>query len=154
MQFYGLITGETEKFFWKKYKICFLQCLCLGTVFLLPIFILLTIASKSIIPLAFLGVSFALGTLMFLFPKSKKEKQSLLPKKIYIKDDVITCVTDKSTETRFIQDIKCIHDYEEFYEIVFPFGKISYCFLCQKNLITEGTTSDFEQLFNNKILKK
>ena len=40
------------------------------------------------------------------------------------------------------------------YEIVFPFGKISSNFICQKNLIFKGSLEEFEDLFNGKIVKR
>lgn len=53
-----------------------------------------------------------------------------------------------------IKDVKNVYDHGEFYDLVFPFGKISGKFICQKNLLTEGTLAEFEALFDGKIVRK
>ena len=56
-------------------------------------------------------------------------------------------------EYRNIEDVKCVRDFGEFYELVFPFGKISEKFICQKDLLSKGTLAEFEALFGDKILR-
>ena len=52
-----------------------------------------------------------------------------------------------------ISDAKQLRDFGEFYEIVFPFGKVSDKFICQKNLLTQGTLEEFEKLFEGKTTR-
>ena len=63
-------------------------------------------------------------------------------------------MTDKSEEFRLIADAAKVIDYGDFYYISFPFGKISNNFVCQKDLLTQGTLEEFEALFEGKIVKK
>lgn len=54
---------------------------------------------------------------------------------------------------RDVQDVHKIIDFGEGYYIKFRFPrKFYYCF-CQKDLLVEGTISQFEELFQGKIKK-
>ena len=77
----------------------------------------------------------------------------LLPKRIYSDGESITCVGANYIESKLIGDETLVRDFGEFYELVYPFGKISDKFICQKDLLTQGTIEDFEALFKNKIVK-
>ena len=77
----------------------------------------------------------------------------MLPKRIVADEESITCTTDKEIVTKWITDVKQVIDHGEFYELVFPFGKISTNFICQKELLTKGTLEQFERLFEGKISK-
>ena len=85
-----------------------------------------------------------------LIPQAEK---SMTPKKIVVDEESIACTTDKEIVTKWISDVKQVIDHGEFYELVFPFGKISTNFICQKNLLTKGTLEEFEALFEGKITK-
>ena len=91
------------------------------------------------IPLGVNGALFLIIPLLVRIPKGKREKISITPKKICIEDGYITCIADKYEECRSISDVKCVVDHGDFYELTFPFGKISEKFVCQKNLLTKGS---------------
>ena len=78
---------------------------------------------------------------------------SLMPHRIVIENDIITCIAEKYVESKSLADVKKVQDFGDFYEFVFPFGKISEKFICQKNLISKGTLEDFENLFAGKIVQ-
>ncbi len=151
--FEGLITGLAEKQFWKEYRKNALIVLGIGTIILFPVFLIATLYVKSwLIPLIFvLGMLFAI-IVMFL-PKTKNEKVKMLPSKIYIRDECIVSVSKDYTDTKSTTDIKEIRDYGDFYVVLFPFGKLSHHFICQKSLITKGSVDDFEKTFEDVIIK-
>ena len=69
------------------------------------------------------------------------------PISITIENKEICLEAEKWCTTRKLEDVKKVKDLGEFYHIVFYFpNKLSDC-LCQKNLITQGTIEEFEQLF-------
>lgn len=70
---------------------------------------------------------------------------------MYIDNDIIISQSNALVEGRTLMDVKEVRDYGDFYYLVFPFGKYSYRFVCQKNLLTQGTLSDFETLFADRI---
>ena len=84
-------------------------------------------------------------------PKSKNYKMLWNPQRIVIDQDMITCTANSYVESKFIDDVKEVRVHEEFYELVFPFGKISNKFMCQKSLLTKGSLAEFEELFKDKL---
>ena len=67
---------------------------------------------------------------------------------------LIVCVADKYVESKLLSDVKQVRDFGAFYDVVFPFGKYSEKFVCQKDLLTIGTIEDFEKLFEGRIVRK
>lgn len=154
IEFNGHLSGLAEKYFHKKARKFGRNILLTSMLLIFPAIIGIAIKTKSwdlIFAYCFL---FVIIPLMTLIPKGKKEKNAIIPKKIFTEDGYIVCVADKYTEARLISEAKALRDFGEFYEIVFPFGKISDKFICQKNLIAKGTIREFEALFAGKIQDK
>ena len=153
IEFKGYISGAAEKAFFRKSRNILLKAYlfifptALSFVFLggrllqSDVFIYAICALLLIIPL------------LFLIPPSKKDRRAMLPKRIYTEDDYIVCIADQYTDSKFISDVKEVVDHGEFYELTFPFGKISEKFICQKSLLTNGTLAEFESLFVGKLKK-
>ena len=102
------------------------------------------------------GACLAFAVLLLLMariPKSKREREAITPNRIYTEQGKIVCVAQRYTERRNIADVKCVRDFGEFYELVFPFGKVSEKFICQKDLLTKGTLEKFEALFGDRIIR-
>lgn len=100
-------------------------------------------------------ISLVLFAILYMLPRiqTKKEKEKITPRRVFIENDIITCQSNALVESRTIQDVKEVRDYGDFYYLVFPLGKYSYRFVCQKDLLTCGTIEDFETLFAGKIKK-
>lgn len=154
IEFNGYITGVAEKHFKNRAIILGQNILLVGVVMILPVIFMLTLATDNWLIFILYCSFFLTIPILVRIPKSKKEWLSLTPKKIFVKDENIVCVADKYTESRFVEDAKAVRDYGEFYEIVFPFGKVSEKFICQKNLLVNGTLEQFEALFEGKIIRK
>lgn len=153
IEFNGYISGETEKYFWKVSRRYFQKLVIFAFVVLLPPFIIAAIKTQNIIvPVAYC-IFFIWCFIVTFIPKSKKERKSLIPKKIVTDNDYIISIADKYSDSRNINDVKLVRDFGEFYEIIFPFGKISEKFICQKNLLVKGTIEEFEALFGDKIVR-
>ncbi len=151
IEFNGYISEKAKKYFIKK-GIILGQNLALSSVALiLPIIFTLALEMKNWLLLCLYCSLFIIIPVLVRIPKSKKEQLSITPKRIFVEGEFIICVADKYTESRLIRDAKQVRDFGEFYEIVFPFGKISDKFICQKNLLTKGTLEQFESLFNGKL---
>ena len=154
IEFTGYITGKAEKRFVQKSRRIGLIFSSFAILFALPIafligkfvlhddaFIYAMLAGLSILPL------------ICFIPKGKKEHLSMLPKRIYTRDNHIVCVADKCTDSKLISDVTKVLDHGDFYELCFPFGKISEKFICQKSLLSKGSLGAFERLFKGKIVK-
>lgn len=86
--------------------------------------------------------------------KTPKGRKEITPKRIYVIDNNLICISDKQTESRGVELVKTAYDYGEFYFLSFPMGKKSGNFVCQKDLLTQGTLEEFEKLFDGKIVRK
>lgn len=154
IEFNGYITGAAEKRFHKK-CVSFGQNIMLASVaFFLPAIIFITLGTKNWIILGGYVSLFVIIPLVIRIPKSKKEKQKMNPKKITIQDGFMVSINGYGSDSKLISDVKEVRDYGEFYEIVFPFGKMSTQFICQKSLISSGSLEKFEKMFKDKIVRK
>lgn len=154
IEFKGYISGKAEKYFFNRSrKIGLIVIVCSNFLILFPVALFfLQNGNRSVF--IFCCTMFAILPLLVFIPKSKKEKLSLIPKRIYTDKESITCVTEKCLESKYIGDEKVVKDHGEFYEIVYPVGKVSDKFICQKSLLTQGTLEEFEALFKGKIVRK
>ncbi len=154
IEFTGFLTGAAEKYFIQKGKVIGRNLLLAGAILFAPVVIALSLQMKTLLVLYIYLLGLAASLVISLLPKSKKEQAAFTPKRIYTDGESITTVADKYVETKFIEDVKAVYDYGAFYELTFPFGKISEKFICQKDLLTKGTLEEFESLFGDKLIRK
>jgi len=115
------------------------------------------------LPTAYLGIQFSNKLLILaallsalimeaclFIPKSKSEQKKITPKRITVDADHIVAIADRYSEAKLVKESNGLLDYGEYYEVSFPFGKLSEKFICQKNLLTQGTLTEFEQIFANQ----
>ena len=154
IEFDGYLTGEAEKGFVRKTrKIGIIGCGIVIPLVLPMIFFFSNVLLKDPAFLYAMLGALAFVVIILLIPKGKKEHISMLPKRIYTDGEYIVCVADRYTDSKFIRDVKKVIDHGEYYELCFPFGKVSEKFICQKSLLAKGTLQDFEALFEGKITK-
>ena len=154
IEFNGYLTGKSQKFFCKQ--IVKLQQKFMAVAFIVG-FIILYMAFYFLFniivePIAVI-LTIILSALALLLPniQTKKEKEKITPQKVYIENDMIVSKSNAMVDTRFMKDVKEVRDYGEFYYFVFK--AYSYRFVCQKDLLTQGTIEEFENLFAGKIKK-
>lgn len=154
IEFNGYLTDNTEKYFYKK-TVKFGQIIILASLaLLLPGAIALAIYGRLEIFLEIFGGVSVILILTTIILKSKNSGRAYTPKRIFTDGESITCISDKYTETKFIEDAKVVYDKGDFYDIVFPIGNYSEKFVCQKNLLVKGTLEEFEALFEGKIERR
>ena len=85
---------------------------------------------------------------------SKKARKRSIPKKVIINEGVIISVSDKTTISKNITQVREVRDYGQFYHVVLPKIYIDAVFVCQKDLISKGTLEEFEFLFKDMIINK
>lgn len=162
IEFKGYLTGTSQKYFCNqivKFQRLFIMFTCIPGFSIIYLFTYLywgyNVEPKIII-ISFIKIiiiSLILLAIIYMLPRiqTKKEKEKITPRRVFIENDIIICQSNALVESRTIQDVKEVRDYGDFYYLVFPFGKYSYRFVCQKNLLTSGTIADFETLFAGKI---
>ena len=85
----------------------------------------------------------------------KNAQAKAIPLKITISDDNIIMSEGKEfQEARSIQDVVAVFDMGEWYHISFGKKLGLGRFVCQKDLLVQGTIEDFEKLFEGKIIRK
>lgn len=153
IEFNGYISGESEKYYWKNSRRIGIKILICTLLLLLPPFITIArITQEWFILIGYCSL-FVILPLAAFIPKSKKEQKLLLPKKIATDGEYIVSLSGKFEDSKNINDVKFVRDFGEFYELVFPMGKVSEKFICQKDLLVKGTIEEFEALFGDKIVR-
>ena len=153
IEFKGYIDGAAKKRWFRINRVMGVKLFLVPTLLIVPGFILHGINSQNWLMVGLCVGALCIIPLAPLVPQGKKATQAMLPKRIVVDDGFITCTTESSGETRRISNVKKVYDHGEFYELVFPFGKISTNFICQKSLLARGSLADFEKLFKSKLTK-
>ena len=76
------------------------------------------------------------------------------PKNVMVIDGFIYLETDKINKSRKISEIKKIIEGDNFYYLIFYFPHKCASYLCQKDLLVQGSLEEFEKLFEGKIVRK
>ena len=78
----------------------------------------------------------------------------IMTKRVMIGNNYLECEGDQFHDIKSIDRVKSVIDYGEWYKIEFRLPGNSQRFICQKDLITQGTIEDFENLFADKIIRR
>ena len=153
IEFDGYLTGKAEKHYRKRELSVMFMLTVISFAMVFPIIIPISFKFEtfSVVGMYFLIMCLSL---IIIMTKTKKGWKKITPKRIYVQDETITCVSDMSTQHKYIEDVKLVRDFGEYYDLVFPMGKKTQSFVCQKNLLTQGTLEEFEALFEGKIVCK
>ncbi len=73
---------------------------------------------------------------------------------IMIEQNDISAEGIQRIEKKDLKNIKKVVDMGDWYKIYFYFPHKSNIFLCQKDLLVEGTLEEFENLFEDKLIRK
>lgn len=151
IEFSGELTGITKRYyikrnisFWRKFTL-------FGSLVVnIPLMIFSIVKHISIL----FYISCVVVILAYFSPCLIKIMSGVIPKKVFIDGEMIVSISDSQTESQYIEDVKEIYDYGDFYSFMFVSGQYTPHFVCQKDLISKGTLEDFEMLFSDKIIRK
>ena len=73
---------------------------------------------------------------------------------IYLRENQIVSSGEKVAEVKNLNQVKKVVDFGEWYKIFFIFPYKSQRFVCQKDLLVQGTIEEFEAVFEGKIVRK
>lgn len=90
----------------------------------------------------------------FFVKPGEKDKGDIVPIKVEIDDEHVIKETTKNYNTYRVDEVKRVEDYGDFYRIIFYFPHCDRFCICQKDLITQGTIEEFEEMFAGYIVKK
>lgn len=152
IEFKGDLTGASQEYALKKNSKLIQRFLLLGAVCLLPSSYIISVTFFHsfwifVLPVLFLVLS--------IIPRiTYKKYTQQLPICIYIDGGTIVINFKFNSQKLDISKVKIVYDYGNFYEIIPKNIFIFSVFICQKDLLTEGTLEEFEALFDGKIVKK
>lgn len=151
IKFCGELSHNSKMFLIKLEKrTLLLSALIVDLIASIPI-ILLTIYFDWVFALAFFPLFIIM--LIPIMPLNEKRCNLIFPKTIFIKEDIIICKGKGFEVSNQVDVVKKIIDNGDWYQIYFKFPYKSLRYLCQKNLLTEGSLEEFEELFKDKIVK-
>ncbi len=153
IKFSGELSRECKKSIVKDLRNgMFIAALIAMCVVDIPIVIVACFTGHLII-LLFLALP-----LLFLaspFVDAQKNAEKNIPQEIIIEDGKIEKNIEGPNEyaMKSINDVIAVFDYGEWYKFSFSLPNSAF-FVCQKNLLKEGSIEEFEQIFDGKIIKK
>lgn len=152
IEFYGELSEQCKKYIInREKKVGTFAALIVSVIFSIPI-IILSIIIDWIFLLAFF-VLILIILLSWLQPTSKIYGK-ILPKRVSIKNGIIESEGDDFDYVEKLSSVKFVLDMGEWYHIYFKYKYRNFRFICQKDLIKQGTLEEFEDLFVGKIIKK
>ena len=152
IEFSGELSAECKNFMIKsQQKIIFYVCISMAVVLTIPAIILAVlnhwVYSIWIIPLICL-------VLLSLIKPKGKTLDLIFPCKVIIENESISCEGKKFYYSREFDNVKKVIDYGNWYQIYFYFPHKKMHFVCEKNLLVQGTLEEFEEVFKEKLIKK
>ena len=153
IEFKGKLSNECKSFIVHNHQLVHTGIAIFGTA---PFIVISSIMAAQV---HFSFLIFTLGLVCVIiaayFVKPKGEPlENLLTYRIRIIDKSVIMDGTKSYREYKIEDVTKVIDFGNFYEIVFSFPYISFLRVCQKNLITQGSIEEFENLFEGLIVKR
>lgn len=151
IEFRGELSEEGKKFLLRK-NTSIQAIVCISISLLGSAGTVAVALTYDTIVLLFL-VFFAIFAILSCFPY-KKAVYKNMPKLISIEDTTLFLENDTHNELRDIDNVKNVIDMGKWYYITFYFPHKSIMFLCQKDLLVQGSIEEFEKLFEGKITRK
>lgn len=153
IEFKGYLTGSALKHLRKSYfKI---MCGVLSIAFIICVAIMISIigidAEDWLLAILLLTPVYLIFCVLLPYLLMKFDKTHI-PKQITINNNIIFCITDEiGADSRKIEQIKEVRDYSEYYVVICKGLNIPPHFICQKDLLTQGSIDEFESLLAGKI---
>ena len=148
--FYGIASKESIQFIYNKLKRIWIFS---GLVVLLliggPIILM---AKDNPIVYLYTLIPICQFILFCFIPKMMIKMYNC--NRIEISEDYLSSGVGRKYQLRDLADVKTVNDWGEWYEVIFYFPHKSVGFICQKDLLVEGTIEEFEKLFEDKIVRK
>ena len=154
IEFKGEISSKCKEFLLKEEtKNSFISTLIACGIFIIPIICAAVFYNKIFI--IALPVFIIIPILSTIKPK-KTSWGIIIPYAvtIYLRENQIVSSGEKVTEVKNLNQVKNVVDFGEWYKIFFIFPYKSQRFVCQKDLLVQGTIEEFEAVFEGKIVRK
>ena len=135
IEFLGELSDDAIEVSYKYERKFMIKLFCGILLFLFSFVLIICLSTKDWKWLFFYSILFAVLGLFPILPRSKKDKRKGMPNKVFIDGEFIVASIDGHEDYQCLSDVVKVIDYGDFYFFTFPIGKLSRCFICQKNLI-------------------
>ena len=150
IEFRGTLSDTCTKEMMKRETITKLIVFTpLGVAFALPFFIIGLF--KEPMFHAFAALAFII-CLCGAGPAPKNKYHTIFPTSVKIDGEDLSISGDGFFHERGMEQVKKVIDFGDWYQIVFYFPHKNLYFICQKDLIVQGTIQEFEELFGDLIV--
>lgn len=106
-------------------------------------------------PFAIATASLTIFPLVFYIPVKKSEEPKIYPTTVSISDNgIIISESSMFWCEKTVEVVKAVIDCGDWYFLEFYMFNKSPHFVCQKDLISEGTIEEFEKIFDGKIIRR
>ena len=152
--FKGEASDNVKRYFKKMEANALVIGVCIFSVLWCVPVLLICIYYDWIVAMFFAPFAFVvIESIVYRFAPTNLNKIQT-PVKVEIMSDVMISTGKNFEYARYYDDVKKVIDFGEWYHIVFYWPHKSWSYLCQKDLITEGTIEEFEELFKDKLVRK
>ena len=127
--------------------VMYVVCLLFSISFIVLTFIYNWIFIMAVITLLLLP-------LLSLLTPAKSILDLTMPQQVVINKDDIKSIGEKFNYQNDIEQIKKINDYGDWYQLYFFYPYKNQTYICQKDLIVDGSIEEFEERFKDKIVRK
>ncbi len=152
-EFKGEITGQGKEYLYslhkKTTKVMAITYISMAAVVLIVASICMRIWWGPLCGVLFIPLFW----LVKLNP-TKGQYALIAPSRIVINEDTISFENKKTHMLQYLESVDSVIDFEEFYLFKFTERRpINEAYICQKDLIVNGTIEEFESVFADKIVK-
>ena len=152
--FEGALSEASKKFMLKEHMKTAWTIATIVTIPFMAFWIWMSVAvSIALLGFGIIGCPLSFVCIVLGMRPEKKHYGTIMPGSVIIEEDVISAELVNTCLTRNLEDLKRIDDYGEWYYFRF-YGSGRGYFICQKDLITEGTLEEFEKIFEGKIVNE
>ena len=150
--FEGELSEKNKKYFERgQDRDNRITMLIVAVLILVPVTLLVVKCGLYFISLYSLNIIFVVGAFI---PLKKQAMELIYPEMIIIEGEDLKCLCKEDSVYEKVCYVTEVEDWGDCYRILFGSPRRKSMFLCQKDLITEGTIEDFEELFADKIVRK
>ena len=147
--FLGIRSDECVRFIYKKMKRIWMFS---GLIILLLIGTPIIIIAKNN-PIAIFYVIIPIVEFVFFCFVPKMIIKKSYYNRIELSKEYLSSGVGQKYQLRDFSDVKIVKDWGLWYEIIFYFPYRSIDFICQKDLLVEGSIEEFEKLFEGLIVR-
>lgn len=149
IEFRGTLSDICTSYMMKRETILKLSVMIpVGLLFALP-FVIAAITSDWIFSIAAIAI-FAIVVLA-AGPAPKKSYPTIFPDQVIINGEDLSISGKGFSHERGLDQVKKVIDFGDWYQIIFFFPHKNLYFICQKDLLAQGSIEEFEKIFDGLI---